>query len=259
MGLRRVTDVSAVEPLFEGWPERLLCSALDGCMGAIYAGEGLTAAQAVIGDFSFLAGDASCPDAPLLAAHVPEGFADDAMLIVPRDEDWAATVEAALGECAKHGERYAIRKDADRFDPNRLRAMAAALPEGFTLRPMDGDLYREALANPWSRDLVSQFAGESDFLNRGLGVMALAADGPAAGASSYAVYHGGIEVEIDTRPDCRRRGLATACGAALMLRCFERNLYPSWDAANQASVGLAEKLGYVFDRAYPIYRLKTGT
>ncbi len=34
-----------------------------------------------------------------------------------------------------------------------------------------------------------------------------------AGASSYSVYKGGIEIEIDTSSEYRRRGLATACGA----------------------------------------------
>ena len=50
-------------------------------------------------------------------------------------------------------------------------------------------------------------------------------------ASSYTVYRGGIEIEIDTHPDHRRRGLARACGAALMLECLKRGLY-SWDAQN---------------------------
>ena len=41
-----------------------------------------------------------------------------------------------------------------------------------------------------------------------------------AGASSYTVYDGGIEIEIDTRPDVRRLGLALACGARLILTAW---------------------------------------
>lgn len=76
-----------------------------------------------------------------------------------------------------------------------------------------------------------------------------------AGASSFVVFQGGLEIEIDTREDVRRQGLATACGAALVLMCLDRGLYPSWDAATRDSVALAEKLGYVFDHPYAIYKV----
>lgn len=74
-----------------------------------------------------------------------------------------------------------------------------------------------------------------------------------SGASSYTFYRDGIEVEIDTREDERRKGLALACGAKLILECLARKLYPSWDAHNSGSLALAEKLGYRFDKEYPTY------
>ena len=74
-----------------------------------------------------------------------------------------------------------------------------------------------------------------------------------SGASSYSSYVRGIEIEIDTREDYRRRGLAYICGAKLVLECLGRGWYPSWDAQNQWSVALAEKLGYHFDHEYVTY------
>lgn len=71
----------------------------------------------------------------------------------------------------------------------------------------------------------------------------------------YSSYRGGIEVEIDTREDHRRKGLAYICGAGLILECVSRGLYPSWDAQNLWSVALAEKLGYHFDHAYTAYEI----
>ena len=78
---------------------------------------------------------------------------------------------------------------------------------------------------------------------------------PVSGASSYSGYPGGIEIEIDTRADFRRKGLARICGAKLILECLERGLYPSWDAHNPGSAALAKKLGYRFDRAYAAYEM----
>ena len=84
--------------------------------------------------------------------------------------------------------------------------------------------------------------------------MVIKKDGvPVSGASSYSVYNGGIEIQIDTRTDYRRQGLAAAAAAALILECLDRNLYPSWDAASLWSVALAEKLGYQFDHEYDAY------
>ena len=47
--------------------------------------------------------------------------------------------------------------------------------------------------------------------------------------------------------------IAIAACSALILRCLGEGLYPSWDAANMASVCLAEKLGYELDHPYTAY------
>ncbi len=43
--------------------------------------------------------------------------------------------------------------------------------------------------------------------------------------------------------------------AALILRCLDEGLYPSWNAQNMKSVRLAEKLGYEFDHEYTTYEV----
>ena len=60
---------------------------------------------------------------------------------------------------------------------------------------------------------------------------------------------------MDTVPEERRKGFALIVCAALILRCLEEGLYPSWDAHNMDSVRLAEKLGYEFDHEYTAYEL----
>ena len=65
------------------------------------------------------------------------------------------------------------------------------------------------------------------------------------------------EIEVDTIPEERHKGLASIACASLILRCLEEGLYPSWDAHNMDSVGLAEKLGYEFDHAYTAYELSS--
>lgn len=74
-------------------------------------------------------------------------------------------------------------------------------------------------------------------------------------AFAYARYRDGIEIEIDTEPSHRQKGLASACGAGLILECLKRGLYPSWDAQNAVSAALAGKLGYHFSHTYRIYEV----
>jgi len=253
--LYRVTDMSRIAPLFDGWPENLARSTLDGCMGEAYADPENTAALVVNGDIAFLVGDAGCPEAEALAAHRPPSLQGRMIRLSSREAEWHPVIERVWSGQARKVERYAIRKDMDHFDQNALRRFTETLPPGVRLAPLEGELYHMVRAEEWSRDFVSQFRDDADYRSRGLGVVALHGDEPVAGASSYVVFRGGIEIEIDTRKDWRRRGLATACGAALMLRCFERGLYPSWDAANRESVALAEKLGYVYDRPYTTYEI----
>ena len=59
----------------------------------------------------------------------------------------------------------------------------------------------------------------------------------------------------NTLPSERRKHLATIACSALILKCLEEGLYPSWDTQNIHSVHLAKKLGYEFDHAYTAYEV----
>ena len=63
------------------------------------------------------------------------------------------------------------------------------------------------------------------------------------------------EIQIDTKEEYRRKGLALICGAKLIIECLNKELYPSWDAQNMESVKLSEKLGYHFDKEYTAYEI----
>lgn len=239
-------------PLFAGWEETLIWSCLQGCMGRAWANhaEQPTAAMILTGDFFFYAGDAFDEAARSLVGYIPEGYSASAALMIPQDEAWEKLIEQVYtGRVTKHL-RYAIKKDGDCFDRERLRSFRDNLPEGYSLRPIDALLYPLVMREGWSGDFCSQFTSCEDFLSRGKGYVAMYQGKPASGASSYTVYREGIEIEIDTKEEHRRKGLGLACAAALILDCLEHNLYPSWDAANLASVALAEKLGYRFSHEY---------
>lgn len=132
---------------------------------------------------------------------------------------------------------------------------AMVLPPEYSLKKIDEELFYLCREQEWSRDFVSQYVNYERYRRLGIGIVALKDNEIVAGASSYSSYENGIEIEIDTKQEYRRRGLAYACGAGLILECRKRNLYPSWDAQNLWSVALAEKLGYHFDYEYYAYEI----
>ena len=215
-------------PLFEGWQGTMIWSCLQGVMGTVYADSPKrpVSAMAVLGDFCFLAGAPRKEFILSECTYGKEGF----MIMVPRDWAWGDMIEEVLGNEAKKTVRYAIKKEPDVFDREKLRAFAETVPVGCELQMMDEELFRFCGETKWCKDCEA-----------------------ATGASSYCGYLGGIEIEIDTRSDYRRRGFACICGAKLILECLKRGLYPSWDAQNKQSVALAEKLGYHFDHEYTVY------
>lgn len=261
MGKRLIQAVGAealacAAPLFANWQETMVWSALEGGMGKIWTiCESPKAALCENADFLFLAGKAD----ELETRHLLETWraerAGQFIILVPNDPRCAELILEVFGGEAKRWVRYAFQKGGEHFDREKLKGFVKQLPPEFELRLFDEALYHEALRHEWSRDFCSQFENAQDFLAHGIGVAALKDGELIGGASSYAVYSRGIEIQIETRADCQRRGVASACGAQLILHCMERRLYPSWDAANEESVRLAKKLGYIESGPYDSWGL----
>jgi GNAT superfamily N-acetyltransferase len=237
-----LVDTTKAERLFEGMEDSMIRSCLQNVMGKVFVTdpEHPNSAMAYLASFAFFAGK---PDRALVL-HKPKGFIN---MIAP-DEAWAKLIK----ECypgAETYDRYAIRKDTV-FDRKHLELLVDALPEGCEIRRIDADLYDRCLQSAQFEDCVMHFGSKERYLKDGRGFAVLKNGTIVSAASSFTVYREGIEIEIDTVEAERRKGLASAVAARLILDCLDAGLYPSWDAANLESVHLAEKLGYQFSHAY---------
>ena len=241
-------DKNKAAALFHGWQDGLISSCLQGHMGNIILDNEENPASAVIelGDFCFFAGN---PNDTLLDAFHGE------KLLIPKGEPWEKLIEDFYGNRVSKIFRYAIKKEPDVFNIKSLNAYIEALDCCYELKLFDQEIFEMAKSEKWSVDLCSQFKDYEDYEKRAIGTAILHQGKLVAGASPYAVYPGGIEIEIDTKPEYRCKGLATVCGARLILECLQRNIYPGWDAHDLRSVALAEKLGYHLDYPYVTYIL----
>lgn len=242
-----IEDTSKVRSIFEGWEETLIYSCLQKVMGKIFVSDmdNPKSALAYVGCFGFYAGE---PDKELVI-NKPAGF----VIMTPQNEDWAKLIEECF-PLAKRVTRYAIKKDTI-FDKEALRNEIDKLPQGYELTKIDSAIYDKCLLNPVTADFVSSFNSKKHYLTMGRGMVILKDGRIVSGASSYTRYNEGIEIEVDTVKEERRKHLATIVCSALILNCLEEGLYPSWDAHNMNSVHLAEKLGYELSHEYVAYEV----
>lgn len=182
-----------------------------------------------------------------MVMNKPKGWVE----MYGQTEEW----EKLILECWPEADKY-IRNGIDRnptFDKDNLKRIVSTLPKGYKLKKINSRIYNLCLKDDDLEDLVEGFNSKKDFFKYGCGYVITKKGKVVAGASSCTRYKNGIEIEIDTKKEERRKGLASVCGAALILYCLEHNLTPLWDAANKISVHLAEKLGYKFSHEYNAY------
>jgi GNAT superfamily N-acetyltransferase len=237
--------------------DTVIFSCLQGHMGRAWTDNKSTPGGALIqtGDFCFLAGDISSPGFKNIIRNIPVLTGLKEALIITDNKDITEFLVSVHTNVEKIS-RYAIKKNTVGFPLEKLREFVKSLPKDYRISPITAEWYDDVIKNSWSKDFVSNFQSKEEFLKKGIGRIVIYKDIIVSGASSYTVYDDGIEIEIVTHPDYRRLGLARAAGAALLLACIDKGLYPSWDAANMSSVKLAEQLGYEYSHTYDTYVLR---
>lgn len=242
-------------PMFKGIDSTIVQSYLQGHMGTAYVDdpENPAVAQIIVGIFVFFAGNPDTEAAEEMLNNLP-----DYNLIIVDSDAWKKRIEAVHSNKFEKFDRYSLEKNPGHLDRGQMQSFMSSLPEGYEIKKVDEDIAGSASFNELSEDFVSQFESVEDFLERGKGYAILFDGKVVSAATSFSIYDEGIEIEIATDPEYRRKGLAAATASALILDCLDKGLYPSWDAANTESLKLAEKLGYRFKEAYDTYFVDTG-
>ena len=239
----KIDDYSKVEKLFNDWPYENWHTVMNQKV-RIYVDNPDSPKSAVgcLGGWCFCVGE---PNKKLITQKQKKWFG-----LFPKDKKW----EKLIKECypdAEMNTRYAIKHDAV-FDKEKLQSFVDNLPEGYELKLIDSKVYDliKKVDDDDVEYLIDWFDNKKQFLELGLGY-AVIKDGEVVGGASTAYrFPKGIDIEIDILKKHRRKGLATAAGAKLILDCLERGWRPTWDAANMKSVHLSEKLGYTFNYKY---------
>jgi len=246
-------DMYKIAPIFEGWNKTMIWSCLQGYMGNAWTDDvqNPKSAQILVGDFCFFAGVPSLE----LVKNIPDYYTTPCLLMVPGSDEWGALIEKEYKDNCHKFMRYAFKKKSGIFNLEILQSYIKKLSVDYTIQMIDEEIFNNVKREVWSKDLCSQFSSYDEYEKLGIGFVIIHNGDIVCGASSYTVYNEGIEIEIDTKEEYRRKGLALVCASKLIIECLSRDIYPSWDSANKESAALAKKLGYQFESEYVTYNI----
>ena len=86
---------------------------------------------------------------------------------------WRELIEGQFPGRFRRQTRYAMQKNRDGFDTDRLKRFAGQLPAGFSLRPVDKNWFERLKEGEWSKDFVSQFSDYEQYSRCGGGFLAV--------------------------------------------------------------------------------------
>jgi len=216
------------------------------------------------GPFQLLAGDAQHQDAAKLIAKLPIGST-----LMPSSQDWLDKVNEHESLTLNPYQRYSL----DHRQLSSAKLTALSLPqenkfvtEKIVLEQISFDTAQRIKKSADFSYHLQNFTDADDFIERGLGFAAIDysvksnLDGIEQGklvgiASSALVCNAGIEINIMVLPTHRGKSLATQLATQLIKTVLLNNKIPHWDAANEASSQLAQKLGYQLLEQYQVHRV----
>ena len=236
--------------LFKTWKKNMVLYGLKSQIGTVYRNSDGTTSFYDIGNFLYLAGE--------LNSRFWEDFVRqyglDYKIIISEDTKWQDFLHQQVGLISFT--RYSF-KDKANFQVEFLNDLVSQLEKGYNIVPIDNRIYNCLSEEEWSQDLQGDFESYQDFaLKGGFGFVILKNNEVIAGISSGLVYREAVEVEVATRPNEQGNGFTKKLGAAMILESLNRDMFPLWDAHNEASKKVAEFLGYELVEPYEAFELE---
>lgn len=246
-------DRTAVRPLFDSHTRAraVIFPALDQGRGKVWTNslKAPTVARLHLTMINALGGDATNPDAEDLIRMI-----EPMQIVFGPNDEWTQIIKELWGERLGVQQRTLLSPES--LDIDHLRYLRDELPEDYKLERMDLETIQR-VDKRRAMHIPTFFGSSEDFHKNGIAYCIKYGGSVVCIASTFTPYTDMFEIQVDTSDtDHRRKGLATAASAALMIHALENGIVPYWDAANEASVHLALKLGYTNPDHWEAYYLK---
>ncbi|MFW9916868.1 MAG: GNAT family N-acetyltransferase [Candidatus Thorarchaeota archaeon] len=199
----------------------------------------------------FLAGNYNSPK----LKEILEEISEKHFVIVP-SEDW----EPVLKKSWKSFRSFLLTDlSAENLSVEFVRKLIKPLPEDFHLKGMDVETAEYLLQNWPNPEKIRYYGGPDEFVSDTIAFCIKEDENVvsmAAAARSSEQLTASVEIDVQTLQEFRGRGFATTVCAKLIEYCLELGIEPHWDASNELSLKLAQKLGYTNPKQYKAYYYK---
>lgn len=160
----------------------------------------------------------------------------------PSPEPWMNMLQSRYAEKIKSIERFSFTHAL--VDTGHLTALITLHEHGHALHGIDSATASMMEEHEWHKYHLLNYESPDDFVSYSLAT-GITIDGELASVCSAALRCSvGIELNIITLPSFRNKGLAAVVAAGTIKKAMASGLIPHWDAANERSARLAERLGY---------------
>ncbi|MFW9848921.1 MAG: GNAT family N-acetyltransferase [Candidatus Thorarchaeota archaeon] len=206
-----------------------------------------TVALYTFSQMGFIAGDSSSENAiPLIKTILP------LTIIIPPDSDWGNLIRKQWGKRTQTLRR--TRMSHETLDIDFIRQLKNQLNNECKLEKINLAIIENSEKTFWS-SILFFFKSYEDFLENSIGFCVLNNNITVSVAYTAFPFVNDFEIQVMTldNPEFRRKGHATVACAALIENGLSNGMVPHWDAANPASVKLAEKLGYSNPDPYDVF------
>jgi len=246
-------DRTLIRPLFESHTRAraVIFPALDQGRGNVWVNsiDAPTVARLQLAIINVVAGDSASPDAEEIIRMI-----EPMQLVVAPDYGWAQIIKDLWDERLGIQQRTVLSSES--LDLDYLRHLRNQIPEGYKLERMDIETIKR-VDKRRAMHIPTFFGSSEGFYKMGIAYCIKHGNKVVSMASTFTPFTDMFEIQIDTlEPEHRRKGLATAASAALMVHALENGIVPYWDAENEASIHLALKLGYTNPTNWEAYYLK---
>ena len=175
-------------------------------------------------------------------------------MVLGSDPEWYKYLKAF--EFAQRTEKQRFYHPSNSLNFEKTHRLSKQAIPGYTIRriePSDDQELFEKLG--WEHQRY-HYKDMDQFVTDGLGYCAVQNHTICAAVSCFARYRNEAEIQITTHVDHRRKGLAQALAARFILDCQNKGIECPWDATDEASANLANKLGYSECKEYPILEIQ---
>ena len=206
------------------------------------------------GPFYILGGETKKSSADNLLDTIPCGA-----IILPSPTDWMIKLENKSELSLQRIDRFSLNHK--NISIANLDGIIIAKPTQLTVEKIDASLCHKISKDDDFNYHFQNYKSESDFLNRGLGYVAMIEGAMIEGAiigvaSSALVCSSGYEISVMILPEFRGKHFGKVLAACLVRDILKRNKVPHWDAGNKESLNLATQLGYDFTAKYSAYKVQ---